>query len=328
MIPNNKTATHPDLTLVRQTVAAAYGLAVVKVQEVVHGVNRTFRLTDRVRSSYYLRLYRVHGRSEDDVEGELRLLSQVEQDEVLAVSLPLPTLQGTRSFRVALTDGLARRAALFAEATGRRMELTRNDLSAAGKALRRLHAQPQLKELSPDRQIADFDEAFRTLERLRDDVPSAYSFAAAVRGRCEQLMSKKWKAADIPIGFCHGDFRLANMRLDGSRVTLFDFDDCGCGPQWFDLATIGWWLEIDTRNEAAASLWHAFIKAYMPELHASMSFRGAIPLLILLNEINAIRFLIQYCVLAEDVWLDVCRRLDDLSSRAVSDKLAIYRQSP
>ena len=39
-------------------------------------------------------------------------------------------------------------------------------------------------------------------------------------------------------GLIHADFNLDNMLLDGDRVILLDFDDCGFGWHLFDLATV------------------------------------------------------------------------------------------
>jgi len=321
MTPDSKVTSSDDLALVQRAVEAAYGIHVIDVHEVVRGVNRTFSLSESSDRTYYLRLYRVHGRSDDEIDAELRLLEQIEPDEVLAVSLAQPTLDGSRSFRVALSDGVIRRAALFSEAAGRPLRMTKDDLKVAAQALRRLHDQPSLKDHAPRRQIADIREVDRTLRSLTENFPYAGGTAAGVRERCERLVAG-CSLAQMPFGFCHGDYRVANMRIDGCRITLFDFDDCGSGPQWFDLATVGWWLETGGGNEAA-SLWRAFVNAYLPTLLGSLNFRHAIPPLILLNEINSIRFLLDYCALTDDLWRDVCRRLGDLSFRAVSGQFAI-----
>lgn len=322
MTSNSEAAFKDDAKLVQQAVLAVYGMDVLDVREVVRGVNRTFSICEPDARTYFLRLYRTHGRSEDEIDAELRLLERVEQDEVLAVSPARPTREGARSCRIALSDGVIRRAALFDAAAGRPLEMTPDDVCGAANALKRLHGQQRLSELAPRRQVADLGDAYRALSRLADQFSFAGPVVAATRERCKYLAAAGWPAAGMPVGFCHGDFRIANMRIDGCRITLFDFDDCGRGPQWFDLATVGWWLEIEGKSEAA-SLWRAFVNAYMPTLLASPSFRHAIPLLILLNEINSIRFLLDYCALTDDLWREVCRRLDDLSFRAVSGQLAI-----
>ncbi|WP_316151548.1 phosphotransferase enzyme family protein [Cupriavidus sp. BIC8F] len=326
MTTDHESKSAGDIALVRRAVATVYGIDAIDVHEVVRGVNRTFSLTDSADRTYYLRLYRTHGRDEVEIDAELHLLARIERDDLLEVSSAHSTLRGGRRFRLALSDGAIRHAALFDAAVGRPLEMTCDDFAAAANALKRLHAQPALGELAPSRHIAELGEAYRTLNRLAEAFAFAGSAAATVRDRCKHLAAAGWPPAGMPIGFCHGDFRVANMRIEGRRVTLFDFDDCGCGPQWFDLATIGWWLETEGRDDSA-SLWRAFVNAYMPALYGSPGFFHAISVLILLNEIRSIGFLLDYCVLDEPTWREMCRRLDDLSYRAVSGQLAIDRWS-
>ncbi|MGX6566908.1 Aminoglycoside phosphotransferase domain-containing protein [Cupriavidus necator] len=178
MTSDSEAASSNDVALVCQAIVAAYGIDVINVREVVRGVNRTFSLCDSGDRTYYLRQYRTHGRGEDDVDAELRLLERIEQDEVLAVSVAHPTLEGARSFRVALSDGAMRHAALFYGADGRPLEMTRDDLGVAAQALKRLHDQPSLKDYAPRRQIADIREAGRTLNRLAEK----FTFAGSAVG--------------------------------------------------------------------------------------------------------------------------------------------------
>ena len=51
-------------------------------------------------------------------------------------------------------------------------------------------------------------------------------------------------------GLIHADFNLDNMLLDGERVILLDFDDCGFGWHLFDLATV--WTMFLGGGEAEA----------------------------------------------------------------------------
>ena len=51
-------------------------------------------------------------------------------------------------------------------------------------------------------------------------------------------------------GLIHADFNLDNMLLDGDRVILLDFDDCGFGWHLFDLATV--WTMFAGSGQAEA----------------------------------------------------------------------------
>lgn len=208
---------------------AAYGIDVINVREVVRGVNRTFSLCDSGDRTYYLRQYRTHGRGEGDIDSELRLLERIEQDEVLAVSVAHPTLEGACRFRVALSDGAMRHAALFYGAEGRPLEMTRDDLGVAAQALKRLHDQPSLKDYAPRRQIADIREARRTLNRLAERFTFAGSAVAAVRERCERLVAAGWPPAEMPFGFAMATivWRTCGSMAPGSRCSTSTTADAG-----------------------------------------------------------------------------------------------------
>ena len=63
----------------------------------------------------------------------------------------------------------------------------------------------------------------RLIERARADAHDAFTAYGRSSRRC---------------GLIHADFNLDNMLLDGDRVILVDFDDCGFGWHLFDLATV------------------------------------------------------------------------------------------
>lgn len=54
MTSDSETASSNDVALVCQAIAAAYGIDVINVREVVRGVNRTFSLCDSGDRTYYL----------------------------------------------------------------------------------------------------------------------------------------------------------------------------------------------------------------------------------------------------------------------------------
>ena len=53
--------------------------------------------------------------------------------------------------------------------------------------------------------------------------------------RCAQRLHAYGTDIDR-FGLIHADMRLGNLLVDGERVTLLDFDDCGFGWFLYDLA--------------------------------------------------------------------------------------------
>jgi Ser/Thr protein kinase RdoA (MazF antagonist) len=58
-------------------------------------------------------------------------------------------------------------------------------------------------------------------------------------------------AGALPVGLCHGDLQLENVRFDGDRPTLFDLEACGVGPCADDLASY-WRQRIGLAPDGAA----------------------------------------------------------------------------
>ena len=60
--------------------------------------------------------------------------------------------------------------------------------------------------------------------------------------------SSAWKATDPEpdrFGLIHADLRLANLLVDGSTITVIDFDDCGFGWFFYDFGTAVSFIEDD-----------------------------------------------------------------------------------
>ncbi|MEI9425986.1 phosphotransferase, partial [Mesorhizobium sp. Cs1299R1N1] len=105
-----------------------------------------------------------------------------------------------------------------------------------------------------------------------------------------------------PTGFCHGDVRQANMRILGERVTFFDFDDCGHGPQWLDVAAMAFWLEVLPHDDPGR-LWRAFLGGY--GLVESEPLSLFVRWLIAEHQLRTVRFLFDYCELDAALWAGV-----------------------
>lgn len=80
-------------------------------------------------------------------------------------------------------------------------------------------------------------------------------------------------------GMVHLDAHGWNLHIDGSTITLFDFDDCGFS--WFadDLAIVMYYglLQFDEPTEAAETIWPAFISGYQEEHRLDVSWFSLFP---------------------------------------------------
>lgn len=174
-----------------------------------------------------------------------------------------------------------------------------DDLRAAGAALADLHGQTQLAALAPQRELVAEAEVDRTIARIEDGfAPERARLVAAVADLRGQGMNR----AAGPAGFCQGDIRMANLHRATDRIVMFDFDDRGLGPQWLDLATVGWWLELAT-GDGAAELWRAFLTGY-GRAKGDAELSNFLRWLVAVQHLRSLRFLQDYCRLDAETWVD------------------------
>jgi Ser/Thr protein kinase RdoA (MazF antagonist) len=83
-------------------------------------------------------------------------------------------------------------------------------------------------------------------------------------------------------GLIHADLRLANLMVDGDRLTAIDFDDCGFGWWAYDLAAALSFIETDPRLPDLIARW---VDGYARVATLQPQDRAMIPSLILLRRV-------------------------------------------
>mgnify|MGYP001208042731 CR=1 FL=1 len=83
-------------------------------------------------------------------------------------------------------------------------------------------------------------------------------------------------------GLIHADLRLANLMVDGDRLTAIDFDDCGFGWWAYDLASALSFIETDPRLPDLIATW---VQGYTRIATLRPEDRAMIPSLILLRRV-------------------------------------------
>lgn len=83
-------------------------------------------------------------------------------------------------------------------------------------------------------------------------------------------------------GLIHADLRLANLMVDGDRLTAIDFDDCGFGWWTYDLAAALSFIETDPRLPDLIAAW---VTGYTRIAPLRPEDRAMIPALIFLRRV-------------------------------------------
>jgi Ser/Thr protein kinase RdoA (MazF antagonist) len=295
-----------------------YGLA-GNLSTVVKGVNWTLSVEDKGQAVAFVRLYRPSGRLVADVAAELAVLDAVEGTASLEVSRPLPDRQGRTVSEIELPDCSRRMIAVFSRAAGRELTATVSDYRCAGTALADLHRQRNLASLAPNRNIGSERIAQETLARIAGQSPQA---GRAIAEAIETLKTLGANKVVGTVGFCHGDMAPLNMRIDGERVTFFDFDDCGRGPQLLDVAAMALWLE-NSQCDNAGALWQAFLAGY--GVTESEEVSRFVRWLVIDHQLRILRFLLDYCEIEAGLWDDVLNDAQSLVTTAARGELRAFR---
>ncbi|MCS4508990.1 phosphotransferase [Xylophilus ampelinus] len=186
---------------------------------------------------------------------EMAVLDAIQATDILDVSRPIEDRSGCWFSEVSLPpDNMARVVGVFRPAKGIEPAGSLHDYQRIGQALADLHRQTHLAKIAQARNPGP--GAGSTTIALRST-----ALAAAIAASAKLLEDKGATQHLGPVGFCHGDIRLSNLRISSEKMTLFDFDDCGIRPQLLDVAAIAFWLEVGKQHDSAG-LWAAFLEGY------------------------------------------------------------------
>ncbi len=301
MHPKERPLLNEDIDLA--ALSRRYGRRFTSISLVVGGVNRTYCISDGL-SFFYLRLYRLSGRSDRDVAFEIQILERFPIRTDVAVARPVSPLYGPPVFVLDL-PGERRRACLFHSAEGRELIVSRQDMRLFGIGLGKLHAAFLSGSIPPGRLIAPMSICNETIELLRS-FRSGEVLAQMIEADCRPVLESV-DQLDLPRGICHGDAWTANARISRDKVAFFDFDDCGVGPLMIDLGTQAWHLISDDQGDADAMLL-ALLGGYDTVRTLRADERAVLPAFIAFAEIRSLLFLAKYCELTNDIWAALALR--------------------
>jgi Ser/Thr protein kinase RdoA (MazF antagonist) len=83
-------------------------------------------------------------------------------------------------------------------------------------------------------------------------------------------------------GLIHADLRLANLLIEGDRLKLLDFDDCGFSWFMYDFATA---ISFFEHLPSVAQLRDAWLRGYVTVLSVTREDRAIIPTVVMARRI-------------------------------------------
>jgi Ser/Thr protein kinase RdoA (MazF antagonist) len=236
-----------------------------------------------------LRVHRCGYHRPEEIAAELAWIAALREADVLETPAPVPATDG----RLILTLRLGethRSVVAFQHAPGRSPE-PQDDLTGwfarLGAVTARLHAQAR-HWTRPD----DFARKRWTVETMLGPRGhwGDWRQACGLSGAGEALLARtaaaigtalaRYGTAPDRFGLIHGDLRLANLLVDGDRLSVIDFDDCGFGWFLYDFAAAVSFFEDAPTVPALMAAW---VEGYRRLAPLSAEDLGVLPALILLR---------------------------------------------
>lgn len=176
-----------------------------------------------------------------DVEAESEWLNMLSVDTDLLVPYPIPALDGTFVQDLDLgPESRIRTAVLQAWVPGDQLaeSVTSENMQEVGRVLACLHnhSAAVMKRDSVSSRRQGFEVWVEDWSQANEVIADAEAILKCAAGKVSSMMESICKEAKL-CGFIHCDPHPWNVLVDGDRVGIIDFSDCGWGPYAYDIAS-------------------------------------------------------------------------------------------
>ncbi|AJY48046.1 phosphotransferase enzyme family protein [Martelella endophytica] len=239
-----------------------------------------------------IRVHRPAYHTREQILSELAWIEALRRDGVVETPEPIPTVDG--ALLTSFSDGDTERFAVaFTYLKGSEPDADAEGAKWYGKLGEinaRLHAHAKMwqKPAGFDRKVWNFDTILG--ERAYwGDWRAAMGLTADGKAILEKvhtrLASKLAAYGEEPdrFGLVHCDMRAANLLVDGNRLAVIDFDDCGMSWFAYDFAAAISFLEADP---VAPTLQDAWVEGYRRVAPFSAKDEAALPMFVMLRRMQ------------------------------------------
>lgn len=258
-----------------ERVAPSWGLSPqTSVRLLTVSENATFIAEDPARDQpVILRVHRPNYCTREDIASELNWITALRENEVVPTPEVLIMKDGDRI--ASFQDGDdTRHVVAFSFMSGKEPEEDENLISGfeiLGAISAKLHEHAKTWG-----RPADFTRRTWNFETSLGGTPHWGDWRAALgltpSGReilerlCVVLREKLDDYGDSPdrYGLIHADLRLANLLVDGDRLGVIDFDDCGFSWFIYDFASATSFIETSPQMPALKDAWVKGYSSHMP----------------------------------------------------------------
>jgi Ser/Thr protein kinase RdoA (MazF antagonist) len=258
-----------ELRAALESLLHAYGLADGRFELINRSENTTFRVDPAGGGRpLVLRLYRVGQRADAEIQSEIDWMAALRAEAGISTPQALVRRDGRHISKVTLPDGATTSCVLFEYLSGAEpppdgLALWFERLGAISAEIHR-HGRSWRRPRLFQRPLFDYVTLIgpRAVWGSWERAPGLDSGAVAVLRRVSEEIAKRlaeYGQTPDRFGLIHGDLRLANLLVDGPRIHVIDFDDCGTGWFLYDLSTS---ISLIEHVPEAESLVLAWLRGY------------------------------------------------------------------
>lgn len=235
--------------------------------------NATYLATDKATGARTVfRVHRPDYHTRDEIVSELAWIESLRATGDLAIPAPIPKLDGTLIADID-DDGHTRHVVAFEFVAG--TEPPDGNLLSWYRELGAIHARLHAHSIAwakpPGftRFTWDFETTIGDTPHWGDwrKGPGLTAETTAIVQQAVDIIRERLSAYgkdNARYGLIHADLRLANLLVDGDRLTLIDFDDCGMSWYLYDFATAISFIEIDPRVPELLAAWKEGYRSVRP----------------------------------------------------------------
>jgi Ser/Thr protein kinase RdoA (MazF antagonist) len=255
-----------------------------------HSENTTFLANDPLEGKrLVLRVQRIGYHSPAEIVSELSWIEALIKDEVIETPRPRPDRDGRLLCPVSL-NGITRQVVAFEHMSGHEPDPTASlpawfrELGALTARLHR-HSRSWNRAPSFQRKTWDFDAMLGT-RPLWGDWRAGLGLRDPERHvlqRVADAIARRVGAYGQPgdrFGLVHADLRLANLLVDGERLGVIDFDDCGFSWFFYDFAAAVSFME---HEPFIGELQGAWLEGYREVAPVSKADEAMLPVFVMLR---------------------------------------------
>lgn len=238
-----------------------------------------------------LRVHRPGYHTREEIQSELLWINDLRQQEIVETPKPIATQAGTAIASFS-TNNEIRDVVAFSFMSGKEpstdSELI-NGFQQLGSISAKLHNHSQnwVRPVTFVRKTWNFDTMLGA-SPLWGDWRAAAGLTESGRETIEEAcliirhQLEAYGMGDRRFGLVHADLRLANLLVDGNRLGVIDFDDCGLSWFMYDFAAAISFIEDDPLVPSLQSAW---IQGYRNHRPLSAVDEAMFPTFILLRRV-------------------------------------------